>query len=159
MSNGNLRGRELFEFLRTNQEQGLTRNELKAAMGWSDYPDYIFAGWLKEARRLAIKAGLLIPMATHSNGFTYALTGDPIKAFQPSLQIQSAAIGMKQLQYAHDDFMGERISKLPKGIREIVKRRQEMEEAQRITWKLYLANEKAAIDALPASDLEKLGLR
>lgn len=154
----NLRGRELYEFLRTNKEQGLTRPELKAAMGWSDYPDYVFAGWLKEARRLAVKDGLLIPMATYANGFTYALTDDPVKAFQPSLQSQSAAIGMRKLQYTHDDFMGERISKLPKAVREIVQRKLEFEAAQRAIEKSYLENEKAAIAALPARDLEKLAV-
>lgn len=154
----NLRARELFEFLRTNQEQGLTRTELKAAMGWSDYPDYVFAGWLKEARRIAVKAGLLIPMATYANGFTYTLTNDPAKAFQPALQAQSTALGMKKLQYTHDDFMGERIAKLPKSVREIVQRKLEFEAAQRAIEKSYLDNERAAIAAIPARDLEKLAV-
>lgn len=158
MSNGNLRGRELFEFLRTNQEQGLTRAELKAAMGWSDYPDYVFAGWLKEARRLAVKAGMIIPKAIYDNGYTYALTADPVKAWLPSMEVRNAAIGMKKLQYSHDDFMGERITKLPKSVRGVLQRRLDFEAAQRAIEKSYLENEKAAIEALPARDLEKLAV-
>lgn len=160
MSNSrNLRGRELFEFLRTNQEQGLTRKELKAAMGWSDYPDYVFARWLKEARRLAVKAGLLIPMATYDNGFTYTLTADPVKAFKPSAQAQSAAIGMQKLQYTHDDFMGERMSKLPKAVREIVEARIQFEAGKRLEFQAYLANERKAIAALPEKVVRQLAQR
>ena len=156
MSNEGLRSRELLEFIRRNP--GLTRRALKSAMGWDDYPDYVFTGWLKGARRLAIKEGLLIPMATYENGYTYELTNDPNKAFQPAMQVQAQAMGIKKLQYTHDDFMGARIAKLPKAARDIVQRRLAFEAAQRASLEAYLDNEKAAIAAMSNRDKERLAL-
>jgi hypothetical protein len=99
--------------------------DILESLGWDDSSRSRKA--LEWAREHALAHGLIIPMAAACTDHTYVLTDEAEVAFEPALTVERQAMGVKKLQYKHDDFMAAHMRGLTGRHKRILKERIEFE--------------------------------